>query len=67
MTEQTTPAVERRDDAPEPQTLIEQYRYALAWCSAADDFAPGDEFSPPGNAREGWLKIVKPLLDQEAR
>ena len=30
---------------------------ALAWCSAAPSFLPG------GEAREGWLRGCKPLLD----
>ncbi len=30
---------------------------ALAWCSAANNFQPGE------NARTGWLKICEPLLN----
>jgi hypothetical protein len=30
---------------------------ALIWCSASQDFQEG------GQAREGWLKICKPLID----
>ncbi len=36
---------------------LDDYIYALAWCSASDDF------HPDGKAREGWEKIVKPLLE----
>ena len=33
-------------------------REALIWCSEAEDFQEG------GKARDGWLKICKPLLDK---
>jgi hypothetical protein len=46
--------------AAERRVVVERYREALIWCSGADDFAPD------GKAREGWEKIVKPLLDAEA-
>ena len=36
---------------------IERYRFALVWCSACDEFNPED-----GIAREGYEKIVRPLL-----
>lgn len=36
---------------------------ALQWCSGASDFAPGDDTTPPGKAREGWLKLCAPLLE----
>ncbi len=40
--------------------LIEEYRDALIWCSGSPSFGPD------GEAREGWLRICQPLLDQEA-
>jgi hypothetical protein len=36
-----------------------EYQMALIWCSAAADFAP------EGQAREGWLKLGKPLIDRQ--
>src|SRR5437870_8590304 len=33
---------------------------ALRWCSGSADFAPG------GQGRQGWEKIVQPLLDRAA-
>lgn len=36
-----------------------EYQQALIWCSAAADFAP------EGQAREGWLKLCKPLIDRQ--
>jgi hypothetical protein len=38
--------------------IEDRLRDALVWCSGADDFAPG------GKAREGWEKIVQPLLER---
>jgi hypothetical protein len=35
----------------------EQLVEALIWCSASEDFQEG------GQAREGWLKLCKPLID----
>lgn len=35
---------------------IEKYRDALLWCTGSGDFQVG------GQARKGWLKLVKPLL-----
>lgn len=32
-------------------------REALIWCSASEDFQEG------GQAREGWLKLCKPLIE----
>ncbi len=32
-------------------------REALLWCSGSRDFQPG------GIARDGWLKLCKPLID----
>lgn len=43
--------------AQEIAKLLDQYREALMWCSGSIDFAP------EGKARQGWLKIVQPLLD----
>ena len=37
--------------------IIDEYREALIWCSGSADFGP------EGQARVGWLKIVKQLLD----
>ena len=31
---------------------------ALIWASGSDDFAPN------GKAREGWLKIAQPIIDE---
>lgn len=50
---------------------VEALEQALAWCGSADDFAPAEYAGttgmalsrPEGKAREGWLKICKPLLD----
>jgi hypothetical protein len=36
-----------------------EYQMALIWCSAAAEFAP------EGQAREGWLKLCKPLIDRQ--
>lgn len=33
-------------------------RQALRWCGGSTDFSPG------GQAHEGWVKIVAPLLDK---
>lgn len=38
--------------------LLGRMRHALQWASAAPAFQPG------GEAREGWEKIVQPLLDE---
>lgn len=45
----------------EPQTIEEQQREALIWMSGASDFAPS------GKAREGFEKMVLPLLSQTDR
>lgn len=37
--------------------IIDEYREALMWCGGSTDFGPG------GQAREGWLKGVQPLID----
>jgi len=37
--------------------IIDEYREALAWCSGSNDFQVG------GQARRGWLKLVRPLLN----
>ena len=37
--------------------IIDEYREALIWCSGSADFGPR------GQARKGWLKGVKPLID----
>ena len=36
----------------------EAYREALQWCGGSADFAPD------GQAHEGWMKLVRPLLDR---
>lgn len=36
---------------------IAKLEEALIWCSGSPDFGEG------GQAREGWLKLCKPLLD----
>jgi hypothetical protein len=36
----------------------EKLKEALIWCSGSEDFQ-----YPEGKAREGWEKIVKPLLN----
>lgn len=48
------------DDPPLPTgaTLVDRMRHALAWASASPSFTPG------GEARVGWEKIVQPLLDE---
>ena len=40
------------------RSYIDKLEDTLVWCTAADDFAPN------GKAREGFEKIVPPLLDQ---
>jgi hypothetical protein len=50
-------AAAKREGARE---AVARYREALIWCGGSDDF------SPRGKAREGWEKIVLPLLDEEA-
>ena len=37
--------------------IIDEYREALLWCSGSTDFGP------EGQAREGWIKGVQPLID----
>lgn len=37
--------------------ILDDYIHALAWCGGSADFHDG------GQARVGWLKVVKPLLD----
>lgn len=37
---------------------LNPYLTALIWCSGSGDFAP------LGQARQGWEKLVKPLLDR---
>jgi hypothetical protein len=44
------------DLATEFAKLLDDYIEALVWCSGASDFAP------EGKAREGWEKIVAPLI-----
>ncbi len=38
---------------------IAEYIAALQWCSGSSDFGH------KGQAREGWLKIVKPLIKEQ--
>ena len=38
---------------------IKELQEALIWCSGSEDFGEG------GKARKGWLKICKPLLEEE--
>jgi hypothetical protein len=38
------------------QTKVRAMQDALVWCSGSNDFSPG------GQARDGWLKLVAPLL-----
>jgi hypothetical protein len=45
----------------ELQEEVERLRAALIWCSGARDF------QPDGEAREGWLKVCKPLIDAALR
>jgi len=37
--------------------IVDEYREALMWCSGSADFGP------EGQAREGWLKGIQPLID----
>ena len=37
--------------------IIDEYREALMWCGGSGDF------SEEGQAREGWAKLVAPLID----
>jgi len=37
---------------------INQYIEALIWCSGSNDFNEG------GKARAGWIKLCKPLIDE---
>ena len=46
-------------DKAKTKKLIDKFREALIWCSGSGDFQEG------GKAREGWLKICKPLLDNK--
>jgi len=39
------------------EARIAELETALIWCSASPSFAP------KGEAREGWLKLCKPLID----
>jgi hypothetical protein len=52
-------AVMDTDTRPDPQTTEERMREALIWMSGSEDFAP------EGKAREGFEKIVLPLLKPE--
>jgi regulator of replication initiation timing len=38
---------------------VDWLREALEWCSGSPDFQPG------GQAREGWVKLCKPLLSED--
>lgn len=37
--------------------ILDGYREALIWCGGSADFNEG------GQAREGWLKICRPLIN----
>ena len=37
--------------------IIDEYREALIWCGGSGDF------SEEGQAREGWAKMIAPLID----
>ena len=37
---------------------IDEYLDALQWCSGSADFGPG------GQAKKGWDRCVRPLLDE---
>ena len=47
-------------DAERLQEEREELVDALRWCSGSADFAP------EGQAREGWQRVVQPLLDISA-
>ena len=38
---------------------IKKFRDALIWCSVSGDFGLG------GQARRGWLKLCKPLIESK--
>lgn len=40
------------------RSIIERARDALIWCSGSQDFGEG------GQAREGWLKDCRPLINE---
>jgi len=40
------------------RTRIAELETALVWCGGSSDFCPG------GIAREGWMKVCAPLLQQ---
>lgn len=40
---------------------IEALEDALIWCSGSPDFGPG------GQAHEGWVKVCRPLLENQNR
>lgn len=42
----------------ERDELLDAAEDALIWCSGSYDFGP------EGQAREGWLKLCKPLIDK---
>lgn len=44
------------DTAKRQAALIERAADAIVWCSGSDDFAP------EGKAREGWKRVVRPVL-----
>lgn len=41
------------------RALLTRYQSALVWCKGSDDFNEG------GKAREGWMHICAPLMDQK--
>jgi hypothetical protein len=43
------------------QARIDELVDALIWCSGSPDFCPG------GQAREGWVKLCQPLLNDESK
>lgn len=48
--------VQMKIHANQQSAEIEKLRDALIWCGGSMDFSPG------GQAREGWEKIVHPLI-----
>lgn len=48
--------VQMKIHANEQAAEIERLRDALIWCGGSQDFSPG------GIAREGWERVVHPLI-----
>lgn len=51
----------KRKTRKELEELLGDAAYAIAWMGGSDDF------HPDGDARIGWEKIVKPVMDEASK